>query len=131
MAAPTTYEIGTALNDMNSLTMAREPQADFQEYSTRVMLADGIMKGRGFPVVTWHFGFLSPSDFDFFKAFCTEASSAVYIATMDNNRDYKRYSCIMTLPEKYTRRNDKGIDVTITFSHLIEQPEPPEPELPL
>lgn len=117
------YKIGSGTTTGNFFllsTVAIEPESQFKEGATSVKLADGSTRWLGYPVATWHYGYLTQAQWDALKAYCTEASASVYIATMDNNGDYIVYSAIMNMPDEYTIRATRYMDVTIQFSHLVE-----------
>jgi len=121
MAAATDYELGASLLTMDTLGNLGivNPQSDHRDYSRRIETGSGIVKGLGYPVVTWYYKYLDASQYDALKTFCAGDGAAVYIATVDNNRTFVRYACNMQMQEKFTIRNDKYLDVTVTFTHCV------------
>ena len=99
--------------------LAIDPESQFKDYSTIVKLANGKQKGLGYPVATWHYGYLTEEQWTTLKSYCTAVSSDVYIATMNNNGDYVVYSAVMNMPDQYIVRATRYIDITITFTNLI------------
>ena len=99
--------------------LAIDPESQFKDYSTIVKLANGKQKGLGYPVATWHYGYLTEEQWTTLKSYCTAVSNDVYIATMNNNGDYVVYSAVMNMPDQYIVRATRYIDITITFTNLI------------
>jgi hypothetical protein len=95
------------------------PESQFNDMSVRVKLANGKTRGLGYPVATWHFGFLSATKWALLKSYCTEESANVFIATMENDGTFVEYSAVMVLPETYVIRATRYIDITIQFSNLV------------
>lgn len=132
MTLPTTFEIGSTLGSIATLVSlgAIEPEAQFIDYPDSIKLADGTLRGRGFPQASWHYGYLTPAQYDALRAFVTLASSEIFIATLNNNREFARYSGVMVIPDRFVIRNTNSetrgsyVDVTIEFNRLVEQEEP-------
>jgi hypothetical protein len=122
MTAATTYEIGTVLGSCATLTSLSivNPESNFTDYPDTIKLADGTIRGKGFPLASWHFGYLSSAQYDALRAFCAPASAAACIATMNNDRDFIRYDCVMLMPDTFVVRAGRYVDVTVEFSHLVE-----------
>lgn len=122
MTAATWYEIGTTFAGMQPLTTLGIPgvQSDFSDYAKSATIQDGNTRALGFPQAVWYCGYLTSAQFDVIRAICPGASANVYIATMNNDREFVRYSAIMKLPEKYEIRNNIPKDFEITFTHLID-----------
>ena len=120
MTAPTTFEIGTSLAGCVTLASLDllEPEYDFTEYSASVKLANGLLRGLGKPIVTWHYGFLSAAQYTTLRAYCPLAGSVVWIATPNNAGTYARYTANMVMPIQYTIRSGRRLDVTISFENL-------------
>jgi hypothetical protein len=122
MTAATTYEIGAALGSIATLPSMGIPgvQSEFIDFATSDTLASGQIRARGFPQAEWYCGYLTSDQFDTLRAFCPGASATVCIATMNNDREFVRYDCIMKVPERYKIRKNEPQDFTITFTHLVE-----------
>lgn len=125
MAAPTNYEIGSTLGGMADMITAGiiYPQAEYNEGVDTVTLGSGQLRRLGLPFATWTFGYLTQAQYDALRAFCTGASAAVFIATINNDNEFVRYAGIMQMPERYTIRDSKYIDMEVIISHLVEQVE--------
>lgn len=125
MAAPTNYEIGTTLAGMVTLRAlgAIEPESQHTDYQEIVTLGSGLVRGMGLPSCTWHFGYLYLSQWDALKTICTGLSAAVFIATLNNDKDFKRYTAVMEMPTTYIIQSPDGkkvyMDVTINFTNLV------------
>jgi len=121
MPAATTYEIGAALGSIATLSSLgiENPESQFIDYPASDKLADGTTRAKGFPQATWHYGYMDKEWFDALSAFVTATSATVCIATMNNDRDFVRYNCVMVLPDRFIVRNTKYMDVTINFNRLV------------
>jgi len=129
MTAATTYEIGTTLGTMATLASigAINPESQFTDYPDSIKLADGTTRARGFPTASWHYGYLTPTQYNALRAFVTLASAEIFIATLNNNREFVRYTGVMVMPDTFVLRNTAGsdnrlgyVDVTIEFNRLVE-----------
>lgn len=126
MTAATTYEIGTTLVGCATLTSlhAIEPESTFSDFSSTGKRGNGIVRAIGFPSAQWHYGYLTLAQYNALRAFCPTAGAAVYIATLNNNMAFVRYSANMEMPAQFIIRSPNGrkvyMDVTINFSELLE-----------
>ena len=122
MTAPIGYELGAALGSIATLPslLIPDPESEFIDYGASEKLADGTLRALGFPQASWHYGYLTAKQYDALKAFVTLANAVVCIATMNNDRDFVRYDCMMVLPEKFVIRDTRYVDITITFNRLVE-----------
>jgi len=118
MTAPTTYEIGVNLAGAATLTSLSipNPESEFIDFAQSVRLASGSLRAMGYPQVVWHYGYLTAAQYDNLRVFCTGASSTVCIATMNNDREFARYNCVMNMPERFGIRATRYIDITILFN---------------
>lgn len=123
MPAATTYEIGTTLGGMvalGSLTVSvPEPESNFSNYAETVKLGSGLVRGQGYPLAEWHYGFLKETQFDQLLTFCTTASANIFIATRTNGNSFLRYTANMIVPERYIIRDGRYIDIVFNFNSLI------------
>lgn len=99
--------------------IAVDPESTFTDAATRVKLANGKMRGLGYPLASWNFGYLTQDQWTALKAYCTEASSDVYIATMGNDGTFIVYTAVMSMPDQYTIRATRYVDITISFNNLV------------
>lgn len=125
MTAPTGYEIGTTLGGIALLSSlspkVTDPESNFSDYQNTVTLGNGVIRGMGYPSATWHYGFLQSAEYDKLKTFCGGISAEMYIATVNNDGDFKRYLGVMIMPTTFVIRNGRYMDVTINFTHLVLQ----------
>lgn len=122
MTAATTYEIGATLETMSSLPTLGIPgvQSTFYDWAKEATLGDGTLRGLGLPQAEWYCGYLTSDQFDTIRTICAGASANVYIATLNNEREYVRYSAVMIIPANYEIRVDMPQKFTIKFTHLAE-----------
>lgn len=124
MAAPITYEIGTALGSIATLTSLGivNPESTHIDYSNSVKLGSGLTKGLGFDQCEWHYGYLYIAQYSALRAFCSTAGAAVCIATLNNDMSFVRYNGFIEMPLQFVIRSFDGkktyMDVTIKFSGL-------------
>jgi hypothetical protein len=96
-----------------------DPESQFTDNSTRVTLQNGLVKGLGFPIASWHFAYLTQAQWNALVAFCATASANVFIATMTNSGTFIEYSATMVMPETYVIRATRYIDLNIEFTNLV------------
>lgn len=131
---PENFKIGTTLLGMQELETllstggaVASPDWSFQPYAGAVQLADGTLRGQGFPVVKWRFNHLSNTHRQTLKAFVTGLSGAVYIRTPTNESSggaivWKSYLGVMKwTPEDEDKAADETLGLVLTFTHLVEQ----------
>ncbi len=116
------FAIGTTLAGMQALSAMSipAPQSTFRPYSTDIRLGDGTMRGMGFPVATWHWGFLSAAQRDVLKAFCAGQSALVYLRTTKDNMVFDDYQAVMVWPTEEERAAGRVLDFTLEFHRLVE-----------
>jgi hypothetical protein len=132
---PDTYKIGTTLGGMQELGAILSPEgavfdpdSSFQDFATAIELADGTLKGQGFPVAKWRFKFLSDENRQVLKSYITGLSGPVFIHTPTNESDlygvmiWDDFSAIMKWTEEdEDKQAAKTLDLLITFTHLVAQ----------
>jgi len=92
---------GVNLVNVESLTTALPPpKSTFNEYSQLLDLGNGSVRGAGWAVATWRFGYLSQAQRDQLRTFCAGASTAVYIRSRKNDTSdaYQYYSANFVWP---------------------------------
>lgn len=106
------------------------PRAPFQEYAERVLAASGRVHGRGYPLCQWTFSRLTSDQVEQLRVICPGVSANVYITTLANDDEYHTYQAVMTWPEEEAREpaTRDRLDLSITFTHLIEEVEVEEEE---
>ena len=96
------------------------------EIEDSIKLADGTLRGKGFPQASWHYGYLTPAQYNALRAFVASTSAEIFIATLNNSRAFVRYSGVMVMPDRFVIRNTESqyrgsyVDVTIEFNRLVE-----------
>ena len=131
------YEIGTSVGALTSVAallstlhvnmsvkgMAVEP---YSVYRTAV---SGREYGDGYPRTTWTFSYLTPAMLDDLMDYVGTGnqSGVVYIRTCLTDRTWAIYKAFMHRPKLKQEMTWEGgwRDVTIRFTHLEEQEEPP------
>lgn len=130
MTAQYDYQIGTALGTMTNLETIfastrgiYTAKADPVDYSQPTRLGDGSLKGNGWLETTWHFDYLSLTNYNLLKAYCPALSSNVYIKTRNNAGTFAIYTATMLWPEKEPERGSSSIvmDISIKFIKLVAQ----------
>jgi hypothetical protein len=112
------FEIGATSSTTNveSLTIPMSaPQSTFEPWSVVQKLADGTERTAGWPVATWHWGFMTRAQWNQLRAYITGKSGTVYIKTMKDDGTYVKYQAIMLLPAIPEQAADRMLDVTIQF----------------
>lgn len=104
-----------------------DPDWSFQPFATSIELADGTVKGQGFPIAKWRFNHISEENREVLKDFCPNLSALVYIETPTNESDlygtvFKQYQAVMRWTDTdEDKAADRTLGMIITFTHLIEQ----------
>ena len=123
MTTAQSYKLGATSTSgsfkLLSIQSIPDPESQFKDTSSRVQLQSGLVRGLGFPVATWHYGYLTLAQWTALTAFCTASSANVFIATMENDGTFVEYSAVMVLPETYIVRATRYVDVTIEFNNLV------------
>ena len=129
-----TFEIGTTLGGMEDLPTlfskagaVFDPDWSFKPFAASIRLADGTVKGQGFPVAIWRFYHLSNEDREELKELIPDLSAVVYIHTPTNETS----SGVLTwgdfqavaewTPEDEDKAAEETLGLVITFTHLVEQ----------
>lgn len=121
------YQIGTTLENLTNIEELPTPLPDmkstYKAYAETVTLGNGEIFGRGFASAEWRWNLLTRLQRDQLRVFCPGASAAVYIKTRvnDNADEYKIFKAIMQFPIEEEKDASVRLDVTITFTHLVEQ----------
>ncbi len=116
------FAIGSTLAGMQEIRDMNipAPQSTYRPYSTDIRLGDGSMRGMGFPVATWHWGFLSAVQRDLLKSFCVGQSALVYIRSIKDDLSYADYQAVMVWPTEEERAAGRVLDFTLEFHRLVE-----------
>lgn len=111
---------GVNLLNVESLgTPLDPPQSKFQQYSQSIELASAGVRGAGWIISTWLWGFMLVADYQQMRTFCTGKSNDVYITTKDDDEDYVTYGCEMVWPEAPDRKNGRMLEVLISFRNMV------------
>ena len=127
MTAIYEYQIGAAMESLVNIESLTVPlpnmKSYYKQFSEVVTLANGASFGRGFAQVEWRWNLLTREQRDQLRTFCTDASATVYIHTRtnDNEDEYKYFQAIMRFPTEEEKDSRARMDITILFTHLIEQ----------
>lgn len=130
------FKIGTAntiydflpLDTLLNTSEGVDPDWSFQPFSTSVRLANGLLRGNGFPIAVWRWNGISLEHRQILRDLIgTDLSAAMYIRTATNEIDiydalvYKAYACIMNWPETDEDiQADNTLGLVLTFTHLVE-----------
>jgi len=122
------YEIGTTAGGTTNVeslaTPVKAPKSTFNKFSESAALGDATVRGLGFPVASWRWGWLDQDEYDQLRAFCSGKSAEIYINTKKDDGSYDKYSCVMVWPDMSNiqkQERDGSFyyqDFTIEFRHL-------------
>ncbi|MBE3039887.1 MAG: hypothetical protein IMZ62_13885 [Chloroflexi bacterium] len=99
------------------------PDWTYTESSNPVELANGHVRNLGFPLITWHWGFLSADDRTELRTFCPGKSADVFVRTPIDDCSYRTFAAVMVWPAGEDPSVGIYKDVTIEFRYAIEQEE--------
>jgi hypothetical protein len=127
------FSLGTSAEDLTNIENLGGsdeiiPDWTYTESSNPVELANGHVRNLGFPLITWHWGFLSAGDQTLLKTYCPDKSVDVYVRTPIAEDDngvytYRTFQAVMVWPAGNDPSAGIYKDVTIEFRFPIEQPE--------
>ena len=117
------YSIGTTLGGLVTLKSLGVPDPKhYFKFGSRKDTIKGSAADVGTPTITGHWGFVKQSWRDILRAYCTGASSEVYIITRcsDTTDEYRAYRAIMVWPEEEGKDAFRRIDFDIQFRQMVE-----------
>lgn len=117
------FEIGSTSDTVNLESLAtpvEPPDFTYTEWALEVKLANGQVRGMGFPQASWIWGYITSAERTMLRSFCSGKSAMVYIKTPDNSRTYKKFQAVMVWPAGEDPTADILPDFTIEFRHLVE-----------
>jgi len=118
------FEIGATQGGMLNLeslsTPVIPPDWSYSDYSAEVELANGKVRGMGYPTASWIWGHLEKAERTKLRTFCTGKSAEVYIKTLVNDLSYKTFRAVMIWPAGEEPTVEIYPDFTLEFRHLIE-----------
>lgn len=96
------------------------PKSTFRPYSQAQKLGDATIRGGGWPLAEWQWGFMRRANRDSLRAFCTGASRQVIIRTRQNDSAdaYANYRAVMVWPEEEKRDAGRRIEFVVKFQAL-------------
>lgn len=125
MASLYDYEIGTTSSTTNVeelTTPLPAPRSEYIEFTAPQELANGGIRGGGWVLATWTFGFLTSAQLAQLRTFCAEKYSVVYIRTLDEDDPYPNWvykTGKMIWPDgPLTKRNGRYQDIAVIFRAL-------------
>lgn len=118
------YKIGATSGTMTDLKTLGipYPKGEFFNYADLRQLGDGTVRGVGAPRVVWAWGFLTRTQRDALRTYCTGASSAVYIETrtLDSTDAFDQFSATMIWPNEGEERSaGRRLAFEIEFRNLV------------
>jgi len=125
------YSLGPTVDDLELLPAAgirAAPQAGYRPYAFTVQLGDGTLRGQGFPIVTWHWSFITVAERDVFIAFLDAGalSGPAFIRTRLPDNTWATFDCIMNAPTGEENLSvGKIIGFDVEFTHCILIPDYP------
>lgn len=128
------FEIGVSAEttvNLEELEVPLIPPAwSYTEYSSEIRLANGKVRGMGFPVATWHWDVLGADEREVLRTFCSGKSAEVFIRTPVNEHteneedelelEYRLFQAVMVWPAGESPTVRVYPDFTLEFRHLIE-----------
>lgn len=121
------FKIGTdhaTLTNVEELgTPLSPPRSTFKPYSQNLPLGNATVRGGGWPVATWRWGFMTQAQYNALKAaYCTGKSAAVNINTLQNDGStYDEYVTTLVWPDEEDLEflNGRVVNVVLTFQNLV------------
>lgn len=130
------FKIGTSSSDSDLVNIedllggdVMAPKASFFDYSDYITLADGSVRGVGFPFCKWEYGYIDFDARSALKTYCPGASVSVYIQTQTNEKDsndeelYQKFSAVMVWPQnegELRENTGKRIELPLLFKKLVK-----------
>ena len=120
------YQIGTTyggLTNVESLaTPLNAPKSTFTEYSQNIALGSGAVRGGGWAVATWNWGFLTQAQRNQLRTFCTGKSASIFIQTRKNDTSdaYQVYTAVMVWPDEEDKDHGIRLNFQVVFRNCVE-----------
>lgn len=121
---------GVNLINLEDLPVALfPPKSEFSEFSQQIQLGSGKVRGAGWGLARWFWGFIVGTQRDQLRLFCDDAagdpvaSNEVYIRTRNNENtdEYAYYSCVLVWPTgEEEKQLSKRIEFSLSFQDLVE-----------
>jgi hypothetical protein len=122
------YKFGETEGTMELLTtlgIRAAPQSGYRPYSATIRLGDGTLQGNGFPVVTWHWAFLTVAEREvFMEPLAGALSMTACIRTRLPDNTWATFSCILNVPTGEENLSvGKVIGFDLTFTQCVFIPD--------
>lgn len=125
------YMIGATEGTMELLPIAgirAAPQAGYRPYAGTITLGDGTLRGQGYPIVTWHYAFVTVAERDVFFDLLDEGalSGEAFIRTRLPDSTWATFQCVMNMPTgEENLQVGKILGFDVEFTHCILIPDYP------
>jgi len=98
------------------------PKGLFKDYAQQISLGDGSVRGGGWAVGGWRFGFLTRAQRDQLRTFCTGASNSIYIRSRENDTAdaYRYYTCKIVWPQEEEKDHGFRLEFVPEFRDMVE-----------
>ena len=125
------YKIGATEETLELLPAAgirAAPQAGYRPYAFTIQLGDGTLRGQGYPIVTWHWAFVTVAERDVFVDMLDAGalSGPAFIRTRLPDNTWATFECIVNMPtgeENLSVGKIINFDVELTHCILIPDEE--------
>ena len=109
-----------AAGNLETLSI-RPPKGTFKPYADTVNLGNGTARAMGRPVASWLWGFMSLTQRNTLRAYCTGKSARVYICTKvnDSSDSFVTYDAVMLWPDEEKKFAGRRTDFEVLFRDLI------------
>ena len=120
------YQYGSTeieMQTLRALGIRAAPQPGYRPYATTIKLGDNTIKGQGFPIVTWHSGFITVAERGIFLAgMGSNLTIERFIRTRLPNDTWATFQCLQNIPtgeENLSVGKIIGFDIVFTECVLI------------
>ena len=86
--------------------------------SMSIPLASAAVRGAGWLTFTWSWDFLQQDQYNLLRTYCPNRSATLFVATKDDEGDYKDYEVEMIWPEGPERSQNTYLGFTLKFNVL-------------
>jgi hypothetical protein len=91
------------------------PASEFQRYSKLTPLADGTVRGLGWSLATWKWGWITAAQRTALKALCSGASVETFIKTLNDTNAFAVYRAVLVWPEREQKYAAHVLDFALQF----------------
>lgn len=124
-----TYKISatTTLTALKDITITAyyqpipDPKGVYVEWTELAAKDSGGVRGVGYPMARWTWGFMRPEWRDALKSYCAGASANVYIQTRTNSSsaEFATFSAVMNWPDERDIDAHRRMNFSIEFTNLV------------